>query len=275
MKHLTRALIFGLVVLFIFGGCAKQPAQEIDDAKKAIESLSKAGAANYVRDEFKRLNDDITIALNEVKIQEGKIFKNYNKPKEILGKVKSDAEELSGVLEKVKEARKAIESLVRSGAINYIREDFRKLNGDLASTLNEVKTQGNKGYGKAKEILTKVKDNAEAIKGTLVQKQEEVKNSAATVQHEAKTAIDEAKALLAKAPKGKGATPEIEALKANLKRLEDSLLEVQRTADMGDYFNANEKAKNIKEIALSLTAQCKKALESAKTKTIQKPKKSS
>ncbi|MBU4010651.1 MAG: hypothetical protein KJ882_07780, partial [Proteobacteria bacterium] len=72
---------------------------------------------------------------------------------------------------------------------------------------------------------------------------------------------EEAKGLLEQAPKGKGSMADIEAFKADLKGLEDSLVEVQAAMDSSDYNAAIEKANAIKEKATAISDQVKAAME--------------
>jgi len=192
MKILMKYFVLGLIVAFIFTSCAKQPTQGMDDAKAAIEAATNEGADIYAKEELKKLNDDLAAANDEVATQGKKFFKKF---------------------------------------------------------------------GKAKEMLAKVKADADALKATIPAKKEEAKNSAIALQTEAKAAVDEAKALLEKAPKGKGTKADIEAFKADLKGLEAFLLEVQPAIDNADYFGAADKAKTIKEKAVGISDQIKLAIE--------------
>ncbi len=189
MKNLIRVLVFGLVVAFLFTSCAKKPTMEMDEAKAAVEAVAKEGDV-YAKDELKALNDALTAATDEINAQSKKLFKKY---------------------------------------------------------------------GNAKEMLAKVKTDAEALKPVIAQRKEEAKNNAVAGQANAKAAVEEAKALVAKAPRGKGTRADIEAFKADLKACEDSLVEVQQAIDAENYFGAVEKAKAITEKAAGISDQIKKA----------------
>lgn len=198
MKNLFR--VFALVALFafLFAACGKQPTQEMDNAKAAIEKIAKEGEI-YAKDELKKLNDDLTAATDEVSAQGKKLFKKF---------------------------------------------------------------------GKAKEVLAKIKTDADALLPVIATRKEEAKNNALTAQNEAKAAFEEAKALVAKAPRGKGTAADIEAFKADLKALEASLTEVQQAIDGENYPGASDKANAIKEKAAGISDQIKKAI--AKVKGIKK-----
>lgn len=195
MKNLMKLSVLGLVVVFLFTSCAKQPTQQIDEAKAAIAAVQAAKGDIYAKDELKKLNDDLQAALDEVNAQSKKLFKKY---------------------------------------------------------------------GKAKEMLAKVKTDAEAVKALIPARIEEAKNAALTAQNEAKALFDEAKALLDKAPKGKGTKADIEAMKADLAGLEAQLAEVQAAIDGEDYFGAKDKALSIKDKAAAIAEQVKAAIAKVK-----------
>jgi len=93
---------------------------------------------------------------------------------------------------------------------------------------------------------------------------EEAKNAAVQAQTEAQAAIDEAKALLEKAPKGKGSKADIEAMKADLAGIEVSYAEVQAAIDAEDYFGAKDKAAVVKEKAAGISQQVQAAIDKVK-----------
>ena len=194
MKGLTKNLVLVLAIAVVLTGC-KQPTQLINDAKAAIEDVTKAGADKYAADDLKKLNTDLTAALDEVNAQDKKFLKKF---------------------------------------------------------------------GTAKEMLTKLKTDVDALKAALPAKIEAAKNAAIQLQSEAKAAIDEAKALLAKAPKGKGTAKDIEAMKAELTGAETSFAEIQTALDAQDYIGAADKAKSIKEKAAAVTSQIQAAIEKKK-----------
>jgi uncharacterized protein (DUF3084 family) len=185
-------MIFGMLAILFSVGCAKKPDQDISAAKSAVDALTAEGADKYAGEEMKMINDDLNAAMDEVKTQDSKVMKNYDKAKGMLAKVTADAE---------------------------------------------------------------------ALKTKLPMKKEEAKNNALTSEADAKTAVNEAKALLAKAPKGKGSRADIEALKADVKGLEESLAEVSSAVEKEDYSAAIEKANSIKEKSADVSSQIQQAME--------------
>lgn len=199
MKRITfTLLICSVLAVLLVAGCAKQPTEDINAAQTAVDAVMAEGAQKYAPEDAKMITDAMTAAMEEIKVQDGKTMKNY---------------------------------------------------------------------GKAKEMLAKVKADAEALKPNIPMKKEQAKTNALTAQETAKAAVQEAKTMLAKAPKGKGSKADIEALKADVKGLEDSLAEVQAAMDGEDYGAAMEKSNSIKEKAGEVSAQVTQAMEKVGAKT--------
>jgi hypothetical protein len=199
MKNLLKYFTYGLLVMFILVGCAKQPTEDMSAAQKAVEDLKGTGAAKYIPEDTKKVDDSLAAALNEIKAQDSK----------------------------------------------------------FALTRN---------YDKAKQMLAQVKADAEKVKVDIAAKKEEAKKNALAGQQAARASVKEAKALLAKAPMGKGARADIEALKGDIKGLEDSVPELQQLIDKEDYAVAIDKAKAIKEKADGVSNQIKEAMKKVKGK---------
>jgi PBP1b-binding outer membrane lipoprotein LpoB len=52
MMKLSRLFVLLVVVMFMFVGCAKEPTQEISDAKAALEAAVQEGAKTYMPTEI-------------------------------------------------------------------------------------------------------------------------------------------------------------------------------------------------------------------------------
>lgn len=188
MKHSMRYILISFIALSFIAGCSKQPLKEINAAKSAVDSIISEGAEKYLPDDAKKLNDNLAKAMDEVKAQDAKIFKNYSK---------------------------------------------------------------------TKEMLLKVKTEAEAINAKLPAKKEEAKKNAITALEDAKAALDATKSLLAKAPREKGPNAANETVSAELKNLEDSFKELQTQADREDYLTIASKAGEIRNKASELSTHIK------------------
>lgn len=138
MKGITRYILFGFFVLFALTACSKQPVQEINAAKLAVDSAMAEGAEKYSPAEVKKVNDALTEAMTEIKTQDGKFIKDYKKAGEMLAKVKADADELRGGLAaKKEEARKKALSAEESAnasvseAKAYLSQAMKSSKADL------------------------------------------------------------------------------------------------------------------------------------------------
>jgi len=200
MKHGMRCIMIGLIALLFIAGCSKQPLQEINAAKAAVDSIISDGAEKYLPGDAKKLNDDLNKAMDEVKVQNEKIFKNYSR---------------------------------------------------------------------AKEMLANVKAEAEAINSKLPAKKEEAKKDAIAAIEAAKAAVDEAKALTAKASRGKGPNEVNNTISADIKNLEDSFKELQGQIEREDYLTIASRAGEIRNKASELST----LLKQTPAKTEKKKKK--
>lgn len=191
MRKSVKFLAIAMVLVFALVGCGKQPTADIEAAKAAVDAFASEGGDKYATDDMKTLNDALTAAMDEVKTQDAKMFKNYDK---------------------------------------------------------------------AKEMLVKVKADAETVKGTLAAKKEQAKNDAMAANAAAMASIADAQKLLAKAPKGKGSAADIAAMKAEVEALKASLGDVQPLIDKEEYIVAKEKADAAKAKADEIAAAVKEAM---------------
>ncbi len=192
MQDIPKYFLFGLIALFMFTSCSKLPVQEINSARSAVDEAISEGAEKYSPADAKKVNDELTLAMNEVKAQDSKFFKDYTR---------------------------------------------------------------------AKELLVKVRADADALKEGLEVKKEEAKKNALSAVDSAKSGLDEVKTLLAKASKGKTSKVDSDALDSEVKSLDEALLDVKKSIDIEDYTAASEKAGIIKDKAAVLSGQMKQALE--------------
>jgi DNA repair exonuclease SbcCD ATPase subunit len=196
MKNLTKSLILVLAVAVVLVGC-KQPTAQIDAAKAAIDDVLKGGADKYAPEELKTVQADLSKAMDEIAGQDKKFFKKF---------------------------------------------------------------------GTAKEMLVKVKADAESLKAALPAKIEAVKNEAVKLQGELQTAINEVKEMLKKAPKGKGTDKDLAALKGDLAGAETEFAGIQKALDGQDYIGALNTAKSIQAKVTGVKDQIQAALDKTKKK---------
>ena len=188
----VKLLLVALALSVFLIGCAKKPETEINNTKAALDAVIQEGAEKYAKEEAKLLNDDLTAAMDEIKVQDEKFFKNYDK---------------------------------------------------------------------AKEMLASVQTKATSLKAEIPARKEKAKTDAQAALDAAKTAVADANALLAKAPRGKGSMADIEALKADAAGLGTAITEAETLMTSEEYFAAADKANGIKEKAAEVAGQISAALE--------------
>ena len=155
MIQSKRYIIISIFALFLIGGCSRQPLQEINAARSAVDAVISEGAEKYLPEDAKKINDALNKALDEVKAQDAKIFRNYDKAKEMLAAVKTGAGAIAAKLTVKKEE-------VKKDAIAAIEDAKTVL--DTARELLE-KNSGRKGSKAANEsILAEVKNLESSFK---------------------------------------------------------------------------------------------------------------
>jgi len=171
--------------------------------------------------------------------------------------------------QEINDSKALVEAVTNADTNTYASEELAKLNGNLTAALDEVKIQDDKwfsNFDKAKQMLAALKAEAENVTTVAAQRKEEAKNKAIAAQAEARTAIDTAKALLEKAPRGKETKADIEMFKADLTGLEESLAALQPTIDEEKYSDALNSANIIKERAGAISNDITLALEKVKSR---------
>jgi hypothetical protein len=164
-------------------------------------------------------------------------------------------------------AKAAIQGVVDAKGGIYAKDELAKLNSDLQAALDAVNAQSKKffkKYGPAKDMLTKVAADADAVKALIPGRIAEARAAAETAMGEAKAVLEEAKALLEKAPKGKGTKADIEAMKADLAGLETAMADVDAAFAAQDYFGAKDKAMAVKEKGVAIVEQVNAAIAKVK-----------
>jgi hypothetical protein len=173
-------------------GCGTPPTADNDAAKTAITNAGTAGAAEYAPDSLKAAEDAQAALDAEMKAQDGKWFKSYDKAKELAGAAKAAGEKAAADAAAGKEKAKADATQGIDDAKAALKE------------AEELLAKAPKGKGSAADIAamktdlttaaTTITDAETALtNGKFLDakaKAESAKNAATTV----KTAVEEAKA---------------------------------------------------------------------------------
>jgi len=195
MKHFTKFLVLGIFALSLFTSCAKQPTQQVDAAKAAIEAATKEGADVYAQEDLKKLNDSMQAAMDEITTQSKKFFKKYGPAKEMLAKVQADADALKATIPAKKEAAKnaAIQAQTEAKAAldeakallekapkgKGTKADIEAMKADLGgleTSYAEIQTaiDGQDFFGASGKAAT-IKEKAKAISDQITAAMEKVK----------------------------------------------------------------------------------------------------
>ena len=140
MKNIIKGLVLGMLVVFLYAGCGKQPVQEMKEAEAAINSAFKEGASVYATEELEKLKKDYDAVMDEVNTQSKKLFKKYGNAKKMLAQVKADAEALKASIPARKEQ-------ARNNALSAL--------GEVQAAVEEAKTllsEAPKGKGTRADI---------------------------------------------------------------------------------------------------------------------------
>ena len=105
MKKLLVVLA-SLALVASLTACAKAPTEEINATKAAVDAAVAEGAQQYTPEDYKMVADGLAAANAEIKVQEEKFFKNFDKASQILAKTKADAVALKGKVAARKEELK-------------------------------------------------------------------------------------------------------------------------------------------------------------------------
>jgi len=151
----------------------------------------------------------------------------------------------------------------------YAPESLKAAEDEMSKAMAEVQTQDGKfgmsrDYKQASTMLKSAKDLAEKAKSDAEANKMKAKADAEATLAALPKSIEEAKAALAKAPKGKDTKADLEAMQNDLKVAEESLNEANAAMSQQKYNDALAKANSAKEKALGISEQVKKAQEKVK-----------
>lgn len=196
MKKIS-VMLLGLALVVSLSACGKQPTEEMSATRAAVDAAVSEGAEKYTPEDLKVVNDQLDAAMAEIKVQDDKFFKNYDKAKEMLAKAKADADNLKGKVATVKEemknnaiallgeattavadAKTALESAPRGkGSL----ADIEAMKADVAGleeAINEIQPLIDAGeYASAVEKATAIKTSAAAVSDEIKAVQEKLQST--------------------------------------------------------------------------------------------------
>ncbi|MDT7041735.1 hypothetical protein [Candidatus Nitronereus thalassa] len=159
----------------------------------------------------------------------------------------------------LKEARQA-------GAPDYAPESFREAETAYQMAQEELAIQDSKfaimrNYESVEGMLQAVNQEALRAKTEAVANKERVKSEAQSAMTNAKSRVQEARVILAKAPMGKGSQADLQALNGDLQTAESMLVEVDGALVAEDFLGAKAKAQAIESLAIRVHDEVAHALQ--------------
>ncbi|OGJ89082.1 MAG: hypothetical protein A2268_08780 [Candidatus Raymondbacteria bacterium RifOxyA12_full_50_37] len=193
----TNAIVAAGVAAALMSGCAKAPDQDVEKAKKAVETAQAGEAGKYAPVEFSAASDAIKAALAEIEKQKAKFVlgRNYEAAKKSLASAMQSAEaaltaaaankeamkaEVAALIKKqeakIAEAKAALNKVSKNkkmkdaaekleSAVNDLENGLASLkasfeNGEIAS----VKEQIVAAVGRAESLIKEMAEPAKAAK---------------------------------------------------------------------------------------------------------------
>ena len=149
--------------------------------------------------------------------------------------------------EEIAAADQAMQAAIVSEAEVYAPAAWTTAQDARAQLDTELKAQEEsfaltRSYEHAKTLAADVKSAAEQAAADAETTKETVRVEVAGLIEEAKASLDDARAMLANAPQGKGTAADLAALEADARSTEDYLAEADREYQAGNYMEARAKA---------------------------------
>jgi len=166
-------------------------------------------------------------------------------------------------------AKAALDAAKSAEADRYATDMFNAAKDTLDAAMAEIETQNGKfaltrSYGTAEKLLAGATAAANSAVEAAAANKTKVQAEAQQLLADAKTAIDNSKAMLKKAPRGKESRAAIEAMQNDITAIETMLGEANTAMTAGDYLTARDKASASISKANSIAEEVKMAMEKKK-----------
>jgi len=166
-------------------------------------------------------------------------------------------------------ANLAIQAAQTAGADIYVPEAFAALNDSMNATNASIEAKKSKlfkSYKKEKAQLISIVQLGNDVKLQTEARINELKTEIQNTLTEVNNLVAESKQLVSEAPKGKGGSTALMAIKADIATIETSVGEVQAAVGTETYIATLDKAKAVKEQAASINAELKSVIEKYKAR---------
>jgi len=108
MRATLRFLAIALALAFMATGCAAPPSADVDAAKAAVDKAVTDGAGQYAADALKAAEEARAALDAELKVQDGKWFKSYDKARELAAAAKAAGDRAAADAVAAKEQAEAV-----------------------------------------------------------------------------------------------------------------------------------------------------------------------
>lgn len=168
-------------------------------------------------------------------------------------------------------AKNAVEAAKSVEANRYLASEFNALQDQLNAANVEIEAQKSKffltrDYKAATEKLVSIASEAELLKNKAEERKAEVRAEVQETLNALAGLIQEDKALLAKAPKGKEGKAALEAIQNDITVLEATVNEINTLIANGDYLTAQDKVNASKTKAEAIKEELNAAIAKSKKK---------
>lgn len=168
-------------------------------------------------------------------------------------------------------AKATLDSAKTVQADRYLAAEFNAIQDTFNMAIASVEAMKSesflkRNYKDAAAQLERVKANIDVVIANTAAKKEEVKKEAEALVAEVTALLNENKALVAKAPKGKEGKAALEAIQQDLSVIETTITDATGVLAQGDFLTAKDKLAAAKEKALSIKAELEAAINKAKGK---------
>jgi len=198
----VRLLVLGVLVLAFFVGCASKPEKEISDATAAMNAVISEGLGKYAPEDEKKLKDAMAAINEELKVQDGKTFKSFDKTKQMLADLTKMAADQKAALPAKKEKAKQDAMAALEAAKAALAESKKALAAAPKGKGTAADIEALRGDVKgAEEMLPEVQGLIDKEDySAAITKANAIKEKAAGVGDQINKALEKAKAPKAAAP---------------------------------------------------------------------------
>jgi hypothetical protein len=157
----------------------------------------------------------------------------------------------------------AVQAAKTAEANVYLPAEFAAVNDSMNAVNAEIEAQSSKmfkKFGPAKEQLLKVTTLANELSVNAAAKKNEVKMEVETALAAMKGVVEENKALITKAPRGKDGAAALEQIKTEMAGLEAATTEIETIYNSGAYMDALNKVKASNDSAVRINTELKDAI---------------